>query len=144
MPQGRIPALPERTGRNLESPRIPAGLPGTGKHFLHAWPRCRRRAWIVHHATGVRAHALEGAVEYLRATLNSQWRTGTLTGASCSATPFSSGDRDALPNAEPRQYRSTDGVPVEYRWSADAVLVKCRFVSMFPKKAERVRVFSAC
>ena len=38
---------------------------------------------------------------------------------------FSSGDLAALSNAEPRQYRSTGAVPVEYRWSAGAVLVLC-------------------
>ena len=53
-------------------------------------------------------------------------------------------DLAALQNAEPAYSRSTDGVHLECDWSVTAVLLECQFVRMFPKEAEKVRIFSAC
>ena len=42
-PPVRIPARPDCSRYGPESPRNPAGLPGTGQHFLPDWPRCGRK-----------------------------------------------------------------------------------------------------
>jgi len=118
----RLGRTAQATIRN--SARNPAGLPGTGQHCLPAGPRCGLKGRDRPPRTGVNADALERAVEFVRTNLNSQWQTGIRIGASYSAMPFSSGDRDVLQDAGPRQYRSTDGVPLEFRWSSYAVLIK--------------------
>ena len=130
----------ERTAQAapLNYPRNPTGLPGTGKHYLPAWPRCgqgglNRPAHQLHSpVTSPYRHsvaplivrALEGAAEHPGMTQISRGRSKTRTRGSYSAMLFSSGALAALQNAEPAYSRSTDGVLLEYRWSTVAVLVK--------------------